>query len=75
MSPHTFGGTYMRDDVVVPRPRTGRTPVRNIRVAEQLWRDAQAKAEAEGRTLTEVLATYLTRYVATPPRKQRDRDQ
>ena len=49
--------------------------MRNIRVAEQLWRDAQAKAEAEGRTLTEVLATYLTRYVATPPRKQRDRDQ
>jgi len=53
-------------------PNKPKTPVRGIRVDEDLWRAAQAKAEAEGRTLTGVLVAYLRRYVSTPPRKKAD---
>lgn len=55
----------------VPRPATGETPVRNIRVSEGLWTAAKAKAKAEGRTMTDVLVSYLRRYVSTPPRPPR----
>lgn len=53
-------------------PNVPKTPVRGIRVEDGLWRAAQAKAAAEGRTLTAVLVAYLKRYVATPPRKKAD---
>jgi hypothetical protein len=62
---------YMCDDLPVPRPATGKTPLRNIRVAEGLWKAAQAKAAAEGRTLTEVIVTYLRRYASTPPKPKK----
>lgn len=65
---------YTCDDLTVPRPPTGRTPVRNLRVPEDIWRAAQEKAKAEGRTLTDVLVAYLKRYVSTPPRKQDSAD-
>jgi hypothetical protein len=58
------------DDHVVPRPATGETPGRNIRVGNRLWHAAQEKAKAEGRTLTDVIVAYLRRYVSTPPRKR-----
>ena len=61
------------DDLAVPRPATGETPGRNIRIHDRLWRAAQEKAGAEGRSLTEVIVAYLCRYVSTPPRK-RDSD-
>ena len=68
----SFGG-YMCDDQAVPRPATGKTPSRNIRVEKELWQAALAKARAEGRTLTDVLVAYLRRYVSTPPREPRDK--
>jgi hypothetical protein len=66
---------YTCDDLTVPRPPTGKTPVRNLRVPEDIWRAAQEKAKAEGRTLTDVLVAYLKRYVSTSPRKKADGDQ
>jgi hypothetical protein len=63
-------GKYTCDDRSVPRPPTGKTPVRNLRVPDDVWRAAQEKAAAEGRSLTEVIVTYLRRYVSTPPRKR-----
>lgn len=66
---------YTCDDLGVPRPATGKTPVRNLRVPNDLWRAAQEKAAAEGRTLTDVLVAYLKRYVSTPPRKKADADE
>lgn len=63
---------YTCDDLTVPRPPTGKTPVRNLRVSDDIWRAAQEKAEAEGRTLTSVLVAYLKRYASTPPRKKAD---
>jgi len=61
---------YTREDLGVPRPPTGKTPVRNLRVPDPLWSDAMAKAHAEGRTLTDVITAYLHRYVATPPKSR-----
>lgn len=56
-------------------PNQPKTPVRGIRVDDDLWRAAQAKAAAEGRTMTDVLVAYLKRYVATPPRRRADADE
>ncbi len=61
---------YTCDDGAVPRPPTGKTPVRNLRVPDDLWRAAQEKAKAEGRTLTEVIIAYLRRYVSTPSKQK-----
>jgi hypothetical protein len=51
-------------------PNQPKTPVRGIRVDDELWRAAQEKAKAEGRTMTDVLVAYLRRYVAAPTRKR-----
>jgi hypothetical protein len=59
------------EDRHMPRPATGLTPVRNLRVPERIWRAAQEKAKAEDRTLTEVIVAYLRRYISTPPRPPR----
>lgn len=42
----------------------------NLRVRDGLWRAAQEKARAEGRSMTDVIVAYLRRYVSTPPRKR-----
>jgi len=49
-------------------PNKPKTPNRAIRVDTDLWRAAQQKAAAEGRTVTGVIVAYLKRYVSTPPR-------
>lgn len=50
-------------------PNQPKTPNRAIRVDTTLWRAAQEKAKAEGRSLTSVIVAYLKRYVAAPARK------
>jgi hypothetical protein len=64
--------TYIWQTELMPRPATGKTPNRNLRVPDQIWDAALAKARAEGRTLTEVIMTYLRRYISTPPRSRSD---
>jgi predicted HicB family RNase H-like nuclease len=39
------------------------TPLRNVRVPDDLWRAAQEKAEREGRSVSDVLLAALKRYV------------
>jgi hypothetical protein len=53
-------------------PNKPKTPNRVIRVETALWRAAQEKAAAEGRSLTSVIVAYLKRYISTPPRKRDD---
>ncbi|MEU1273005.1 hypothetical protein [Streptomyces sp. NPDC005799] len=48
------------------RPKTGETPIRNVRVPDGIWDAVKAKAKAEGRTITDVVVTALHRYAATP---------
>ena len=59
-------GKYTCEDQRVPKQSTGRTPVRNLRVPDERWLPALAKAEAEGRTLTEVIDGFLGDYAGEP---------
>jgi hypothetical protein len=61
-------------DKISPVPNQPKTPVHSLRVDDDIWRAAQAKAEAEGRTLTAVIVAYLKRYVSAPPRKKPEAD-
>ena len=40
----------------------GKTPLRAIRVADDIWQAAQSRAEAEGTTVTAVVVASLKRY-------------
>jgi hypothetical protein len=62
---------YTCNDQQVPRQATGKTPVRNLRIPDERWLPALAKAEAEGRTLTDVIDAYLGSYIAEPIAAQR----
>lgn len=53
---------YTCDDQDVPRPATGKTPVRSLRVPDAIWQPAMERAKAEGKTLTEVLIEFLREY-------------
>jgi hypothetical protein len=50
---------YTCDDQAVPRPKTGTTPVRNLRVADDIWDPSLSKAKGEGHTLTAVITEFL----------------
>jgi predicted HicB family RNase H-like nuclease len=52
------------------RPATGKTPLRNVRVPDELWSAAMAEAREEGRSLTDVIVSDLHRYVN---RRRRER--
>lgn len=52
------------------RPRTGETPIKNVRVPQELWNAAKEEAAEEGRTLTDVINAELHRYVT---RRRRER--
>ncbi len=55
----------------MPRPATGQTPVRNLRVPDEIWEPALANARAEDKTITEVITAALKRYNAAAERKRR----
>lgn len=59
-------GKYTCKDQHVPKPATGKTPVRNLRIADETWLPALAKAEAEDRPLTSVIEKALREYVGAP---------
>ncbi|MDT0448580.1 hypothetical protein [Streptomyces hesseae] len=47
------------------RPKgDGETPKRNVRVKDSLWEDTKKEAKKEGRTITDVIVSSLTTYVA-----------
>lgn len=50
------------------------TPVRTVRIPDELWDAARAKAEAEGRKVGVVIVEALQRYITRPPRQQRRAD-
>lgn len=54
------------DDQQVPKPATGKTPVRSARVADEEWLPAVARAEMEGRTASDVMADGIRQYGAGP---------
>jgi len=48
----------------MPRPATGQTPKRNIRVEDHVWEAATRRAEQEGRSVASVVREYLASYGA-----------
>lgn len=44
-------------------PNAPKTPLRTIRVDDDLWRKAQQRAEAEGRTVSDIVREALRKYV------------
>lgn len=54
------------DDQLVARPATGKTPVRNLRVVNDVWQPALEAAREQGRTLTDVITEFLRWYLRTP---------
>lgn len=46
----------------------GKTPHRTIRVEDDLWKPAMAKAEAEGTNLTAVINDALRRFLKAKPK-------
>jgi hypothetical protein len=56
----------MCDDQRVPKPATGKTPVRNARIPDEVWLPAVAKAEMEGRSASEAMTEALRKWAAEP---------
>jgi predicted CopG family antitoxin len=44
-------------------PNQPKTPQRTIRIADDVWDAAKAKAEANGRTVSDVIREALARYL------------
>ena len=49
-------------------PDQPRTPLRSIRVPDELWRAAQEKAAREGTTVSDAVRGFLARWVKRPGR-------
>lgn len=56
----------------VPRPATGKTPVRNLRVKPEIWEPALEHAQEDGTTITNVITRFLERYNAMTAKERRD---
>ena len=56
----------------MPRPATGETPVRHIRITAKLWGQIAQIAEDEGRSATSIVVEALTRWLIWHKRKKRE---
>ena len=48
----------------MPRPATGQTPIRNVRIPDHVWDRAKEIAAERGETLTAVIEQALRRYIS-----------
>jgi len=55
----------------VPRPKTGETPIRHVRVEDRLWTQIGDIAREQGRSVTSVVIDALKRYVTWYKRQQK----
>jgi hypothetical protein len=49
---------------MMPRPKTGETPIRHVRVSDALWRKVGVVAGRKRKTLSAVVVDALERHVA-----------
>lgn len=56
----------MCDDQQMAKPATGKTPVRNARIPDDVWLPALAKAEALGLTASDAMTGALQSWTAEP---------
>lgn len=45
------------------RPKTGQTPIKNLRVPQDLWDAVKMKAAERGETITQVVVRAFHRYL------------
>jgi hypothetical protein len=57
----------MCDDQRVPKPATGKTPVRNARMPDEVWLPGLARAEMEGHSASNALVEAFRDYGTEPP--------
>jgi len=55
---HTLGRSAM------PRPKTGETPVRNVRLGDEIWEQVEWIAGEDGTSNTAVVKEALQEYIA-----------
>lgn len=55
----------------VPRPKTGTTPIRHIRLGDEIWEQVEWIASEDGSTNTDVVKTALQEYIAKRRRMHR----
>ena len=58
----------------VPRPKTGETPIRHVRVPDRLWDQVGEIAREQKRSVSAVVLDALTRYIAWHKRQGRRGD-
>lgn len=62
---HTHGRSGM------PRPKTGQTPVRYVRLGDEIWERVEWIADQDGSTNTDVVKIALQEYIAKRVRQHR----
>ncbi|MFC3979694.1 hypothetical protein [Streptosporangium jomthongense] len=55
----------------MPRPATGHTPRRSIRLGDEIWEQVEYIADLDGTTATSVVKTALMEYIAKRRRQER----
>jgi predicted transcriptional regulator len=55
----------------VPRPKTGQTPIRHIRIGDEIWEQVEWVAEQDDTNATSVVKTALAEYIAKRRRQAR----
>jgi hypothetical protein len=58
-----LGSCYVLCFVVLLQERQAMKKIRSVRVSDQLWAKAKAKAQSEGKTVSEVIVDYLKEFV------------
>jgi len=54
----------------MPRPATGQTPIRHVRISEALWERVAQVAEDQDRSKSEVVIEALTWYLSATQRQR-----
>lgn len=62
------------EGAAVPRPKTGETPIRHVRVDDTLWGQLGDIAREQGRTVSAVVLDALRRHVAAHKRQGKRAD-
>ena len=57
----------------MPRPKTGETPVRHIRLGNEIWELVERAANEDGTTATAIVKTALADYMAKRAKQQQTR--
>lgn len=55
----------------MPRPKTGVTPVRHIRIGDEIWEQVERAAEEDSTTATAIVKTALLEHLAKRAKQRR----